>query len=115
MPYLQSPHSGNHRNENVFTVSFEKVEERDAPPPYQYLPKWLTQVDLPVASTREMTEVLKTNQVYASILSAFDGKKSLQDIAKLTAKKYSADPDQTLATIQTFLAEVFDRHGTTFA
>ncbi|MEM7283686.1 MAG: hypothetical protein AAF438_18880, partial [Pseudomonadota bacterium] len=107
-PYLQSPHSGHHRTEAVFSFSAKKRTHLLRQASEVFLPNWLTDQKQPVPSDAEYLVTSSSHLLKAQIMSAIDGKRSLDDIAHLVARQYQLDPGEALQAVQRILVDHYE-------
>jgi SAM-dependent methyltransferase len=90
IPYMCSPASRHGRQERVF--SFCAYKERDAGqvPRHKALPDWLVTGNEPVPLTQSFRTQAMTTQIYAFIMSLIDGKRSIEDMAKILTHQPTA-------------------------
>ncbi|USN48109.1 MAG: class I SAM-dependent methyltransferase [Pseudobdellovibrionaceae bacterium] len=108
IPYLQSPHSGFWRVENVLIFAAEKKSDVKQPKRFESLPEWLLDFNKPILLTIELQELRFTNQVHAEILGAVDGKRTFNEMVQLMAKHYQMSSDQATDALFTLLARIHE-------
>lgn len=107
--YLQSPHGGHWRTENVFCFQAVKVSEAKEPKFYQYLPHWLMDHSQPIPMSQELATAMMNHRIYAEVLSAIDGKRSLHQIADLMVQHYKMEHSMALESLSAFLTAQYER------
>ena len=108
IPYMCSPASRHGRQERVF--SFCACKERDAGqvPRHKALPDWLVTGKEPVPMTRSFRTQAMTTQIYAFVMSLIDGKRSIEDMAKILQQQKLMTREEALPAIRSFLTRMHD-------
>jgi hypothetical protein len=108
VPYLQSPASSHGRIERVF--SFMAVKTSDAEPPEraEYLPPWLLDSARPVPDLDEFVVASAHRLLQAQILAAVDGRRSIEEIAQLVAKRYQLQAVEAEGAVRKVLLELYE-------
>ena len=87
-PYLHSPHGRQKRLEQVSLIVALKKSQCQAPAAYSSDPDYLVHRDQPIGPLSEFEEWIIDSRARAEILSAIDGKRSFNEIAKLISHHY---------------------------
>ncbi len=108
IPYMCSPASRHGRQERVF--SFCAYKERDAGqvPRHKALPDWLVTGNEPVPLTQSFRTQAMTTQIYAFIMSLIDGKRSIEDMAKILEQQKLMTRQEAVPAIRSFLTRMYD-------
>lgn len=108
LPYLQSPESAHGRVEQTFSFCAEKVAEVEQPEPFTYLPQWLLDPTLPIPKTAAFMQFAAVHGFYAQIVSAIDGRKSLESLAKEIGPQVGLTPEDAIQSFGRFLTKVHE-------
>jgi hypothetical protein len=108
VPYLQSPSSAHGRVERVFSFSARKVSVAAVPRPTAYLPPWACEPGRPVPDLDEFVVASAQFLLKAQVLGAIDGKRTLEEIATLVAKRYGLQRSEARGAVERILLEIFD-------
>ena len=108
VPYLQSPASGYGRIERVFSFLAVKTADAPAPERVEYLPPWLLDAARPVPDLDEFVVSSAQRLLQAQILAAVDGRRSIQQIAELVAKRYQLQPAEAHGAVRRVLLELYE-------
>ena len=105
IPYLQSPYSCHGRLERTF--SFAAVKERACAPPDPacHEPAFVADRQRPIPASDQVAAIASQHLLQAQVLSAIDGKRSLNDLAGLLARQYQIDPEQAAEAVRQILME----------
>ncbi len=108
IPYMCSPASRHGRQETVF--SFSACKERDAGqvPRHKALPDWLVTGREPVPLMQSFRTQAMTTQIYAFIMSLIDGKRSIDDMAKILEQQKLMSRAEAVPAIRAFLTRMHD-------
>jgi SAM-dependent methyltransferase len=108
VPYLQSPCSAHGRVERVFNFSARKISAARVPRPTVYLPPWARESGRPVPDLDEFVVASAHFLLKAQVLGAIDGKRTLEEIATLVAKRYGLQRSEARGAVERILLEIFD-------
>ncbi|MCX6128703.1 MAG: hypothetical protein NTX25_06515 [Proteobacteria bacterium] len=111
VPYLQSPHSCQLRQEKIFSFVARKVREVEAGPRFSSSPHWLENPDLSVAMTPDIQQQVIVNLSLAQILSQVDGQRSLRQIAELLAPQFSLPAEDLIPMLKRVFAKFLETRG----
>lgn len=108
IPYMCSPSSRHGRQETVFTFSARKENEVDSPARYHALPDWIVTGKEPVPLLQSFRTQAMSTQIYAFIMSLIDGRRSIQDMAKLLEQQKLMTRKEAEPAIRNFLTRMYD-------
>jgi uncharacterized protein YbaR (Trm112 family) len=108
VPYLQSPASAHGRVERVFSFAARKVAAAPLPKPNAYLPPWARDADRPVPDLDEFVVASAHHLLKAQAFAAIDGKRTLDEIALLVAKRYGLQRSEARGAVERILLEIFE-------
>ena len=108
MPYMCSPASRHGRQESVFTFAAEKNSE--AAPPYRHkaLPDWIVTGREPVPLTPSFQTQALSTRIYSYILSLIDGRRTIEDMAKILEQQKLMPQAEAVPAIRNFLTRMYD-------
>ena len=108
IPYMCSPASRHGRQERVF--SFCAYKQRDAvqPPRHRALPDWLVTGREPVPLTQSFRTQAMTTQIYSFIMSLIDGRRSIEDMARILEQQKLMSRQEAVPAIRSFLMRMHD-------
>jgi SAM-dependent methyltransferase len=108
VPYLQSPASAHGRIERVLTFMAVKTADCEAPERRDYLPAWLADGDRPVPDLDEFVVASAQRLLHAQILAAVDGRRSVEEIAQLVAKRYQLQLEEARGAVTRVLHDLYE-------
>jgi hypothetical protein len=108
MPYLQSPASAHGRVERVWSFAARKVVNAALPKPTAYLPVWARDPDRAVPDFDEFVVASAHHLLLAQALAAVDGRRTIDEIAMLVAKRYGLQRSEVRAAVERVLLEIFE-------
>lgn len=108
IPYLQSPSSAHGRVEQTFSFLARKVREVEQPPRFVYLPDWLLKPQQAIPLSPVFTQFAAVHGLYAQVVSAIDGKTSLETIAKNLGPQYGLSPEEATYSFGRFLTKIYE-------
>jgi uncharacterized protein YbaR (Trm112 family) len=108
IPYMCSPASRHGRQETVFTFAATKAKNISAPARYNALPDWIVTGKEPVPLLESFRTQAMTTQIYMFIMSMIDGKRTIQDMAKLMEEQKLMTRKEAEAAIRNFLTKMYD-------
>jgi SAM-dependent methyltransferase len=108
VPYLQSPASGHGRIERVFSLMAVKTADAEPPERAEYLPPWLLDAQRSVPDLDEFAVGSAQRLLQAQILAAVDGRRSIEEIAQLVAKRYQLQPAEAHGAVRRVLLELYE-------
>lgn len=105
IPYLMSPHSSHGRIERILTFAARKIRSVPRPKRDPYLPEWLRVTCLPVPRAGDIVNHATNNILIAEVLSAVDGKLSIDAIVGQIAARYELGTEETLLAVRRILTD----------
>jgi ubiquinone/menaquinone biosynthesis C-methylase UbiE/uncharacterized protein YbaR (Trm112 family) len=108
IPYMCSPASRHGRQERVFSFCAYKERDVDDLPRHKALPDWLVTGKEPVPMTQSFRTQAMTTQIYSFIMSLIDGKRSIEDMAKILEQQKLMSRQEAVPAIRTFLTRMHD-------
>jgi len=108
IPYMCSPASRHGRSESVVTIASKKTGKAPKVPRYEALPDWLVKGDAPVPLNDSFRMQAMSTRIYAFVMTMIDGKRSIQDMAKLMEDQNLMTSDEAVPTIRSFLIRMLD-------
>jgi SAM-dependent methyltransferase/uncharacterized protein YbaR (Trm112 family) len=108
VPYLQSPASSHGRIERVFSLLAVKTADAERPEPVEYLPPWLRDAARPVPDLDEFVVASAHRLLQAQILAAVDGRRGIEEIAQLVAKRYQLQAAEAEGAVRRVLLELYE-------
>ncbi len=108
IPYMCSPASRHGRQERVFTFCAYKERDAGQLPRHKALPDWLVTGKEPVPQTQSFRTQAMTTQIYSFIMSLIDGKRSIEDMAKILEQQKLMSRQEAVPAIRSFLMRMYD-------
>ncbi|MBT8443051.1 MAG: class I SAM-dependent methyltransferase [Gammaproteobacteria bacterium] len=108
IPYMCSPASRHGRRERVVTIAARKTSKAKKASRHESLPDWLVRGDSPVPMTDAFRMQAMSTRIHAFVMSMIDGKRSIQDMAKLMEEQQLMTRDEAIPVIRSFLIRMFD-------
>lgn len=108
IPYMCSPASRHGRQETVFTFSAVKTNDVPPPPRHKALPDWIVTGKQAVPLLQSFKTQAATTQIYAFIMSLIDGRRSIDDMAKLLEQQKLMSGQEAKPAIRKFLTRMYD-------
>jgi len=108
IPYMCSPASRHGRQERVFTFCAYKERAAGQPPRHKALPDWLVTGKEAVPLTQSFRTQAMTTQIYSFIMSLIDGKRSIEDMAKILEQQKLMSRQEAIPAIRSFLMRMHD-------
>jgi uncharacterized protein YbaR (Trm112 family) len=108
IPYMCSPASRHGRQETVFTFAATKTGNVTAPARHKALPDWIVTGKEPVPLLESFRTQAMTTQIYMFIMSMIDGKRSIQDMAKVMEQQKLMTRKEAEPAIRNFLTKMHD-------
>lgn len=103
LPYLQSPHNRQRRVEITQTLLARRNGERVTSSPPGSQPDWMDKTDQVVPLDPRFQTQLTTTRVHAFIMGLVDGKRSINDMAKVLEDQRLMPAREATAAIRRFL------------
>lgn len=108
IPYMCSPASRHGRQETVFTFAASKIEDVPVPARHKALPDWIVTGKESVPLTQSFKTQATTTRIYGYVMSLIDGKRTIQDMAKIMEEQKLMTRQEAEPTIRTFLTRMYD-------
>jgi uncharacterized protein YbaR (Trm112 family) len=108
IPYMCSPASRHGRQETVFTFAAEKTGAVKVPERHKALPDWIVTGKEPVPALESFRTQAMSTQIYWYIMSMIDGKRTINDMAKMLEQQKLMTKEEAVPAIRTFLTRMFD-------
>lgn len=108
IPYMDSPASRHGRVETVFTFCAAKTGDVAKPPRYKALPDWIVTGKEPVPLLPSFRTQAMSTQIYSFIMSLIDGRRSIDDMAKVLQQQKLMSRDEAVPAIRQFLTKMYD-------
>ena len=109
LPYLQSPHSRNHRQEEVFTQIAQLKQDADfAKQSTELVPSWLNKPNQPVPLLPQFQTQLTSTRIHAFIMGLVDGKRDINAMADVLEQQRLMPKAQAKQAIQGFLKKMYE-------
>jgi ubiquinone/menaquinone biosynthesis C-methylase UbiE/uncharacterized protein YbaR (Trm112 family) len=108
IPYMCSPASRHGRQERVFTFCAYKERDAGQLPRHKALPDWLVTGKEAVPLTQSFRTQAMTTQIYSFIMSLIDGKRSIEDMAKILEQQKLMSRQEAVPAIRSFLMRMYD-------
>ncbi len=108
IPYMCSPASRHGRRETVFTFAATKRSDADTPPRHKALPDWLVTGKEPVPLLPSFRTQAMSTRIYAFVMSLIDGRRSIEEMAKLMEREKLMTREEALPAIRGFLTRMHD-------
>ncbi|MEM7433149.1 MAG: methyltransferase domain-containing protein [Pseudomonadota bacterium] len=108
IPYMSSPASRHGRQEKVFTFSAFKERDIDSPARHRALPDWIVTGKKPVPLTQSFRTQAMSTQIYSFMMSLIDGKRSIEDMAKILESQKLMSAAEAEPAIRSFLTKMYD-------
>ncbi len=108
IPYMVSPADRHGRRERVVVICAQKVRDMPAPARHVALPDWLVKSDQPVPSSHSFQVQAMSTRIHAFIMSMIDGKRSIDDMAKLMEQQRLMPKQEAEGAIRNFLIRMHE-------
>jgi len=108
IPYMCSPASRHGRQERVFTFCAYRERAAGQPPRHKALPDWLVTGKEAVPLTQSFRTQAMTTQIYSFIMSLIDGRRSIEDMAKILEQQKLMSRQEAIPAIRSFLMRMHD-------
>lgn len=109
MPYLCSPASRHGRQEQVVSWCAIKRHDAVAAPEHEALPSWLVNGREPVPLLDSFQQHAVSTRIRAFTMSLIDGRRSLQDMARVFAEQKLMTQAEAEAAIRAALIKMYER------
>jgi uncharacterized protein YbaR (Trm112 family) len=104
IPYMASPASRHARRETVLAWFARKEREATQPAQASTLPEWLIQTNQPVPKLEEFQVQQVSTRVHAFLMALIDGKRSVQDMARMLVEQRLMAAADAEPAVRSFLA-----------
>ncbi len=108
IPYMVSPADRHGRNERVVVICAQKVKDVKAPSRHVALPDWLVRSDQAVPSSHSFQVQAMSTRIHAFIMSMIDGKRSIDDMARLMEEQRLMPKQEAEGAIRNFLIRMYE-------
>ena len=108
IPYLQSPASAHGRVETVLSFSARKTADAIGAKTAQHLPAWFLEADRCIPDFDEFVVASADHLLKAQILAAIDGRRTVEEIALLVAKRYGLQKSEAKGAVQRILLDLYE-------
>jgi len=108
IPYMCSPASRHGREETVFTFCTAKNAAAEQPPRHTALPDWIVAGKEPVPLLPSFKTQALSTQIYSYIMSLIDGRRTIQDMAKILEQQKLMTSKEAEPAIRNFLTRMYD-------
>jgi uncharacterized protein YbaR (Trm112 family) len=108
LPYLCSPASRHGRRELMVTIGATKEQPAPVPPRHRALPDWLVTGTQPVPLLPAFQEQALSTRIYAFLMGLVDGRRSMQDMAKLLVDQRLMTREDAGPAVRSFLLRMYD-------
>ncbi|MBT8085671.1 MAG: hypothetical protein KJN72_10630, partial [Woeseia sp.] len=92
----------------VFTFAAYKKKALKPPPRHKALPDWLVTGKEPVPLLPSFRTQALSTQIYSFIMSLIDGKRTIDDMAKLLEQQKLMSHREAVPAIRQFLTKMFE-------
>ena len=103
-----SPASRHGRRETALTFAAVKTGDVSPPPRHKALPDWIVTGKEPVPLLPSFRTQAVTTQIYAGIMSLIDGRRSVDDMARLLEQQKLMTREEAKPAIRNFLTRMYD-------
>ncbi|MGI9205465.1 MAG: methyltransferase domain-containing protein [Woeseiaceae bacterium] len=108
IPYMCSPASRHGRRETVLTFAAPKTDKVKAPARHKALPDWIVTARESVPLSPSFRNQAMSTQIYSFIMSLIDGKRTINDMAKILEQQKLMTAEEAVPAIRTFLTRMYD-------
>jgi len=108
IPYMSSPASRHSRYETAVTWAADKNRDSDKPPRHNALPDWIVKGEQPVPLLQSFQMETMQTRIFAFIMSMIDGKRTLNDMAKILVDKRLMTTEEAGPAIRGFLIKMYE-------
>ena len=108
IPYLQSPASAHGRVETVLSFRARKTAEAVGAKTTPHLPAWFLEADRCIPDFDEFVVASADHLLKAQILAAIDGRRTIEEIALLVAKRYGLQKSEAKGAVQRILLDLYE-------
>jgi len=108
IPYMCSTASRHARQETTCTFAVNKNKEVPLPSRHKALPDWIVTGKESVPLTNSFATQATTTRIYSYMMSLIDGKRSIQDMAKIMEEQKLMTRQEAEPAIRNFLTRMYD-------
>ena len=108
IPYMCSPLSRHGRRETVVTFAARKTADVKAPGRHKALPDWLVVGKEAVPLSQSFRTQAMSTRIYAFIMSLIDGKRSIEEMAKILEQQQLMPRSEAIPAIRNFLIRMYE-------
>lgn len=108
IPYMNSPASRHGRIETVLSFCTTKTADAEKPPRHAALPDWIVTGKDPVPLLPSFRTQALSTQIYSFIMSLIDGRRSIDDMAKVLQQQKLMTKKEAVPAIRNFLTRMYD-------
>ena len=108
IPYMCSPSSRHGRQETVFTFAATKESSVKTPPRHKALPDWIVTGKEPVPALKSFRSQAMSTQIHSFIMSLIDGKRTINDMAKILEQQNLMSKEEGIPALRTFMTRMYD-------
>ena len=108
IPYMQSPHSAHWRHESILSFCARKTRDVEETRQFRHLPEWLMDSAAAIPVMSEFSEASSENLLRAQILSAIDGKRSIEEIGTTLAREYGLRKVEAQNAVRRILMSLYE-------
>ena len=105
---MNSPASRHGRVETVFTFCAKKTGTAKRPARHQALPDWIVTAKAAVPLLPSFRTQAMSTQIYTFIMSLIDGRRSIDDMAKVLEQQQLMTRKEAIPAIRRFLTKMYD-------
>ena len=106
IPYMCSPASRHGRQEQVFSFCAYKERDSGQVPRHKALPDWLVTGKAPVPLLESFKLQAASTRIHAFLMSLIDGRRSLEDMARLMEEQKLMTRAEALPALRGFLTKM---------
>lgn len=108
IPYMCSPASRHGRQEEVVSFAATKTRNAKAPRRHQSLPEWLVTGRDPIPALPAFRMQAASNRIYAFVMGLIDGKRSIDEMARLMEAQRLMPKQEADGVLRNFLTRMYD-------
>jgi uncharacterized protein YbaR (Trm112 family)/ubiquinone/menaquinone biosynthesis C-methylase UbiE len=108
IPYMCSPASRHGRRETVVTFAATKSSDVKPPARHKALPDWIVTGKDPVPALDAFRSQAMSTQIHAYVMSMIDGKRTIEDMAKILEQQKLMTRDEAIPAIRNFMTRMYD-------
>lgn len=108
IPYMASPASRHARRESVLAWCARKERAVAARAAHSALPEWLISTSLPVPQLEDFKVQQVATRIHAFLMALIDGRRSVQDMARMLVEQRLMAPADAEPAVRTFLTRMYE-------